>query len=53
MTQVGGLDVLLAWAMFVLLLLVLGWFVLRRHADPIDEASRTTSEATVEPPEGN
>jgi hypothetical protein len=46
MTQVGGLDVLLAWAMFVVLLLVLGWFVLRQHADPIDEASRSTTEAT-------
>lgn len=51
MTQVGGLDVLLAWAMFVLLLVVLAWFVLRRHVDPIDEATRSTSEVTGEPPD--
>jgi HAMP domain-containing protein len=56
MTQVGGLDVLLAWVLFGLLLLVLAWFVLRRHVDPIDEAARSTSEATGEatgePPDG-
>lgn len=52
MTQVGGLDLLLAWGIFVLLLVVLGRFLLRPHTDPIDEASRTTSEETGEPPDG-
>lgn len=52
MTQVGGLDVLLAWAIFVVLLLVLGHFLLGPHSDPIDEASRSTSEETGEPPDG-
>lgn len=52
MTQVGGLDVLLAWVLFAVLLGVLAWFVLRRHPDPIDEASRSTSDETGEPPEG-
>lgn len=52
MTQVGGLDLLLAWGIFVLLLAVLGWFLLRVHTDPIDEASRSTSDETGGPPDG-
>jgi hypothetical protein len=52
MTQVGGLDLLLAWAMFAVLLGVLAWFLLRFHVDPIDEASRSTSDETPGHPDG-
>jgi hypothetical protein len=40
MTQNGGLDILFAWCMFGILVLVLAWLVLRRHDDPRQEISR-------------
>ena len=49
MTQVGGLDLLLAWGIFVLLLVVLARLLLRPHTDPIDEASRSTGDQTAGP----
>jgi len=52
-TQVGGLDLLLAWGMFVLLVAVLVWFLLRPDTDPIDEAARSTSDETPPSPRGD
>jgi hypothetical protein len=34
MTQTNGLDVLLAWAGFAVLIGALAWLLLRRHASP-------------------
>ncbi len=41
MTTTGGLDVLIAWAIFAALLVALGYFLLRPHPDPTSEAERT------------
>ncbi|HEX5535000.1 MAG TPA: hypothetical protein VFX33_14765 [Actinomycetales bacterium] len=48
MTQTNGLDVLIAWAGFAVLLGVLAYLLLRGHADPGVEAhhsDETTSRA--------
>jgi hypothetical protein len=47
-TDTNGLDILIAWAVFTALLLVLGALVLRGRADPIDEANRNTDGSQVE-----
>lgn len=31
MTQIGGIDVLIAWCEFAVILLVFGWLILRHH----------------------
>jgi hypothetical protein len=41
-TDTNGLDILIAWAAFIALLIILAVFILRGHADPIDEAARNT-----------
>lgn len=38
MTQNGGIDVLIAWCGFGVLVAVLGWFLLRGHADTVRRA---------------
>lgn len=43
MTQTGGLDVLIAWCAFGILLLALAWLVLRHHADPRAKAREKTA----------
>ena len=40
MTQNGGIDVLIAWCIFGVIVVVLLWFVLRRHADPVELSRR-------------
>ena len=40
MTDTNGLDILIAWSVFIALLVLLGAFVLRGRSDPIDEAGR-------------
>lgn len=47
----NGLDVLLGWLIFLILLAVLGYIILRRTSDdPFDELRRTQSHA---PPPSN
>jgi hypothetical protein len=41
-TDTNGLDVLIAWAAFIILLTVLAALVLRGRADPVGEAERRT-----------
>jgi hypothetical protein len=50
MTDTNGLDVLIAWAVFVALLSVLGFFVLRSRVDPVDEAKRRTDGSRIDDP---
>jgi hypothetical protein len=50
MTDTNGLDVLIAWAIFVALLSVLGALVLRSRTDPVDEAKRGTDGSQAEEP---
>jgi hypothetical protein len=50
MTDTNGLDVLIAWAVFVALLCVLGALVLRSRTDPVDEAKRRTDGSRAEDP---
>jgi hypothetical protein len=40
MTDTNGLDILIAWSVFLALLVLLGAFVLRGRTDPLDEARR-------------
>jgi hypothetical protein len=49
-TDTNGLDILIAWAVFLALLSVLGVFVLRSHTDPVDEAKRRTDGSQIEDP---
>lgn len=42
MTQNGGLDVLAACCMFGILLVLLGWVVLRHHDDPVTRSLDTS-----------
>jgi hypothetical protein len=51
-TQTGGLDVLLAWALFSAILAVLGYFLLRDRKDPMDEITAATADEW-EPPGGD
>lgn len=46
MTDNNGLDVLIAWAIFVALLLVLAGFVLHAHHDPLDEVEKARDDDT-------
>jgi len=48
MTDTNGLDILIAWAIFLFLLSVLGVLVLRSHTDPVDEASRRTDGSRID-----
>jgi hypothetical protein len=50
MTDTNGLDILIAWAVFLVLLCVLGALVLRSRTDPIDEARRRTDGSRAEDP---
>ncbi|HET8616235.1 MAG TPA: hypothetical protein VFL94_11980 [Actinomycetales bacterium] len=50
MMQVNGLDLLIAWCEFAVLVGALLFFVLRRHADPHREAHRRTGEDDGESP---
>jgi hypothetical protein len=50
MTDTNGLDILIAWAVFLALLSVLGALVLRSRTDPIDEARRRTDGSRAEDP---
>jgi hypothetical protein len=50
MTDTNGLDILIAWAIFVALLSVLGALLLRSRTDPIDEARRRTDGSQIEDP---
>lgn len=52
MTDTNGLDILIAWAVFTALLIVLGFFVLRSRTDPVDEAKRRTDGSHIEDPPG-
>lgn len=40
MTQTGGIDILIAWCTFGVLVALLAWFILRHHADPRAEIYR-------------
>lgn len=42
MTDTNGLDVLIAWAVFIALLTVLGALVFRGRTDPVGEAKLRT-----------
>jgi hypothetical protein len=44
MTQTGGLVVLLAWAIFGVILAVGAYFVLRPAKDPLDDISAPTAD---------
>jgi hypothetical protein len=46
-TQVGGLDLLVAWLLYGALLALLGYFVLRPHTDPRREVKRRTDDPPV------
>ena len=48
MTDTNGLDILIAWSVFMALLMLLGVFVLRGRTDPVDEAKRRTDGSTAE-----
>jgi hypothetical protein len=48
MTDTNGLDILIAWAVFIALLTVLGALVLRSRTDPIDEARRRTDGSQID-----
>lgn len=48
MTDNNGLDVLIAWSIFGVFLIVLAAFVLRGHPDPIDEANRRTDGTSLD-----
>jgi hypothetical protein len=50
MTDTNGLDILIAWAVFVALLSVLGALVLRSRTDPFDEAKRMTDGSRIDDP---
>jgi hypothetical protein len=52
MTQTGGLDILIAWSCFGLLLIALAYFVLHVRHDPIDEAQRGTDDRDRRPGAG-
>ncbi len=44
MTQTAGLDVLIAWAVFLALLGILAWFLMGPHPDPNEVARRSAAE---------
>ncbi|HWC21751.1 MAG TPA: hypothetical protein VG502_05585 [Flexivirga sp.] len=46
MTQNGGLDVLAACCMFGVLLVLLGWVVLRHHDDPVTRSLERSSQTS-------
>jgi hypothetical protein len=46
-TELGGLDLLLGWGLFGVLLVVLGYFVLRKPTDPRREVRRHTDDPPV------
>ena len=48
MTDTNGLDILIAWFVFMALLTLLGAFVLRGRTDPVDEAKRRTDGSPAE-----
>jgi hypothetical protein len=50
MTDTNGLDILIAWAVFVFLLSVLGALLLRSRTDSVDEAKRRTDGSQIEDP---
>ncbi len=45
MTDVGGLDVLLAWSMFGALLALLAFLVLRHRPRPVDAIKRAEGDS--------
>jgi hypothetical protein len=45
MTQVGGLDVLIAWAMFAALFGSVAFFLLRERTDPVEEMKKHVDES--------
>jgi hypothetical protein len=49
-TEVGGLDLLLGWALFGALLAVLGYLLLRRPSDPRREVKRHTDDPPADRP---
>ncbi|HET7305172.1 MAG TPA: hypothetical protein VFJ12_11570 [Segeticoccus sp.] len=53
MTQNGGIDVLIAWCAFGVLLLVLAWTVLRHHEDPLELSRRSRRDAQSSGPSGS
>ncbi len=47
MTQLGGLDLLLGWTLFAVLLATLAFVLLRHPADPRREVKRRTDDPPV------
>lgn len=52
MMQTGGFVVLFAWLIFLGLLALLAFLLLREHVDVHDEAERRTDGARDRPPRG-
>jgi hypothetical protein len=54
MTQTGGLTILLAWAIFGVLLAVLAYFLLRHKPDPMQDQEHPEAGTwpAVRPPAG-
>jgi hypothetical protein len=50
MTQTGGLDILLAWAIFGALLAALAFLLLRHEKDPLDDVTTPTADQFDPPP---
>jgi hypothetical protein len=44
-TDNNGLDILIAWSIFAVLLLVLAAFVLHTNRDPLDEVQQASDDA--------
>lgn len=51
MTQNGGIDVLVAWCIFGVLVVLLGWFVLHGHDDATMRADESDREDGDDQPE--
>jgi hypothetical protein len=45
MTDNNGLDILIAWSIFAVLLLVLAAFVVHTNRDPLEEAQQAADDA--------
>jgi hypothetical protein len=52
MTDTNGLDILIAWSLFLALLMLLGVFVLGARTDPVEEAKRGTDGSPAEDKRG-
>jgi hypothetical protein len=50
MTQTGGLTVLLAWAIFGVIMAVLAYLLLRDEKDPLEDAAAPTADQLPRPP---